>query len=1412
MQQATQLQLLPSGQSSFQPQPTPNFQDKAGTLCSQPQCEQPASRETPLQQPEKGKMVPRHIPRLRAVVESQAFKNVLVDEMDLMLSHAATLIQANWRGYRLRQKLTSQMLAAKAIQEAWRRLYTRHRLRSGKEVGKKVSMDEGDIPYHVPQQVRFQPAEEGKLLPAPPVTVSRETQAPSANISAACAHQLALGQPPGIPQPGMQAPCATGGPNVTFLPQQTVPMRLSCPLSPDAKSHPCLLTRVIRSTSLIHTEGDTMKTKQVITRANKGGALGPPPCGRCAQELHRPLKTQTQGPVEAEVLKAPPQTGQASVMTKTPLQQCPVSTITTTKTPPQMSPATAVTKTPLQSCLASMMNKTLPQPCPAPTVTITKTPPQVDQVAPAVKTPLQSCLAAILNKNSTQPCPVPSIMMTKTPPQPCLAAPMTKTPAQMQPTASMTNTAPQTQPAAMLAKISPQICLLTSMIKPPTQTCPVPVMAKTPPQTCPSATMAKTPLQTCPVATVAKTPSRTLPGASVTKIPPQTRLAAMITKTPAQLRSMATILRSLCQPPSAAGNLKASPPAVVAAGIPNTSSHTCLNRPKAKAVVTGRQTAGMVKVSSHSHLTEGKVKYCPPPHLGAGAPKALARPSLEGEKIKVFSQKQVKTATMSNTSVAKDKSKILSQAQLKKDVVKVQSKVCMPVEMNVVLPQAQLGTRPAKALPQAQTATCSTPASSRGHLFAKLSVALPQANLGTCLSKPPPQAHLPAKLSKTPALAHQGTCPAKMQSRTHLTTGVIKVQSQADLPTRLTKAQSRAPQVPEIAKCPYTAHQATEEGKTQSQPLLAGFKASAQSCQQAGPLGTLSRAKPEDRLTQLPAHSYAQGKAPRGPHQEASQTQSMLVPLLASTGHLTCNVESCGDSRTTWVQPSTTSPAATCQEDLVASQLASLCAELAAVLGSQEDLRDLLAKALSQGEVRAALNQALSKEVLGTMMAKVLPQGMLGTALVKALSWGELGSTLSHALSRGELRAELTKAMQGKLGDMLSKALTEEEWATLNQALCQGELGAILSQSLSQAALRSGLILPKAASKTLESGMMVTPAPVEVTYRGSPSAAWGPTLGCARPQASKGPVDAGVAGGQVWKPTVPSVAVRPMNSAEAPCRAWAPAKCPVPWDAVGRQASVDPRRLGELVASVQTVEKIIVHAVITIQACARGYLVRRTIRVWHQWAVIIQAAWRGHCTRRNLAQLCRAATVIQATWRGYFTRQRRAQQMLLPATWAGVGDRIQSTSNHRCFQSCQPKACTLCQSLSPRLGSLPSAVMLVGSSPRTCHMCGQSLPTRVVQGMGQGRTGRAGIPWGYDTQLTPQSPRQQLLGQIKAAVIIQSAWRGFIVRRRLRQQQVAAKMLQATWRGHYTRASLTTDALLGPAAWDSPQNMQWPGV
>ena len=65
MQEATQLQLSPDGQSFYQPQSVSNIQDRARTLSPQPQHEPLVSRETLLQQHDKDKMVSRHIPDRR---------------------------------------------------------------------------------------------------------------------------------------------------------------------------------------------------------------------------------------------------------------------------------------------------------------------------------------------------------------------------------------------------------------------------------------------------------------------------------------------------------------------------------------------------------------------------------------------------------------------------------------------------------------------------------------------------------------------------------------------------------------------------------------------------------------------------------------------------------------------------------------------------------------------------------------------------------------------------------------------------------------------------------------------------------------------------------------------------------------------------------------------------------------------------------------------------------------------------------------------------------------------------------------------------------------------------------------------------------------------------------------------------
>ncbi|XP_076712991.2 LOW QUALITY PROTEIN: IQ domain-containing protein N [Callospermophilus lateralis] len=2207
----------------------PCLPDKVGRASAQ-QYEARKSKEQLLQQPAQSKTEPRRIPRLRAVVESQAFKNILVDEMDMMLSRAATLIQANWRGYRLRQKLISQMLAAKAIQEAWRRFNTRRLLRSSKVTVKRVSKEEGDIPYHPPQQVRFQPPED-KPLQMQPVMMSKETQFPSSDSLVTCIPQLGLLQHPaaqGMAGPGMQAPHGPGAHGVAFLPHQTIAMRLPSPVSLDPKCQPCLLTKTVRSSCLIrHLEGDTVKTKHVTTRATKAGAPEPPPSGRYGQTVPGTFKAQIQAHVEADIHKTPPQAFPASTPSKTPPKTSPLVSITRTQA--QVSPISTATKTPPQTGPGPIMTvmKTLAQTGPSPTVTRTQA--QMRQTPSLTNAPLQSRLAAT---------------MAKIPPQVCLLASVMRPPCPARPGATTARPPPQTCPVSAVTKPSPQIRLVTA----PT----------------------KNQMPTCQAATVTKTPSQVCPGASIMKPPPQTRLAAMITKTPAQIRSVAAVLRTLCLVPPVVGNLRTPPQtAAGSAGIPSACSTMHLNAQKGKVMVNVRQTAG-VKDSSHSYLAEGKVRGVPQPHLEAGAPKPMARGPLEPEKVRTGLQRQVKKETVSKTNmtmemtqplpwtkVAEDRNKSPPQAQQRIELIKVQSQVYVPVEAAAALPRTQtaapltktlcqarpsprqakvlpqeqlttpltktltqlhpateqakalsqqvhLATCPPTAMPQPHLATCLTKTTSQVHLTSEQTKVLSQGHLSTTLAKTLPQPPLaaspttasplhspakqtkavpqapqspktpsqvypPSRLTKTPSLAHLVTCLTKAQSQVHLSSGAVKIQSQAQLPVGLTKTQSQA-QLVSQTKSFYTARQSTDlNSKTQSQPLLTGSRASAASCQHLGAMSFLSRPKSEDRPAQLQPQGHVQSKTTHGPCPVASEAQGMLVPLMTSTGHPTCNIEPWGDSGTARAQPPVASQAVPCQE-AAASQIASLCAELAAVLGSQEDIRALLAKALSQGEVRAALNQALSKDVLGTTVTKAMPQGMLGMALVKALSWGELGITLSRALSRGELRSELTKVMQGKLAEVLSKALTDEERAALGQALCQGELGAVLSQSLSQAALRTAAILPKASSKAVGSGMTLLPASVEVDCRGNASAAWGSAVGPGRPQPSKGPAAAGMllslsqgatpaglarsmfqknmvpsmgpsqcqvtdglvpmasqvlergvslthgetsmasgmdpsrprvalpgrlgtsqdplsmfhlglrtsqatvplpvpldhqlpamptavpssypyarivpedavmgtasgslasrsadrrltpamvpnavanfmacslsrgsvirgmgqslprgsmvtgmaqsrlldptasgvahslppgtgagrvaphqmaalgtkgkrldlamgplarftapslspgsvargvgpsvplgsvkTGGQsppqgsmligltprpyhgagegpaallqaaqaaqaaglaqvhpqasgaqgttrgqhrvptvlsraspfiqdpriltpgtiedptklkprdlgealaqesgsdresnkskvlevtpwmcqsprdnyvetppgppraeetlpkgqmsllgerapgqasgmapvpfrarhsmtssfstslqpdsvsprgppgtyllttsrarslqlgtavdrampqpltpvvsddfsalqpesmthmrppsqgslasdivlisphlaspvassvyagsaartessgvlqrsgaghvaphgqpyqskavpghsqmapvpsafqkpvsgnltqtslkslrpkkyyrlihgklipellegsmttvvpsnqvqrqetqsplgsrrhspcelwvgrsptvqpsdtafgssvtrlspgvrrvslgyttspsgLWRPlleqdsqesvhlvtrhhkpfptpsvhqgqisrhavgpvaglhkpplvptvlqgpvdaglasAVPSVAVRPMDHAVAPQSMWETARGPVPWDTLGSVAAVSPRQPGELMVSVQTMEKILVRAAVVIQAFARGYLVRSTIRVWHQCATVIQASWRGFRVRRNLARLYRATTIIQAAWRGYCTRRDCAQQMLLPAVWVELGSKVRAApdprsfpgsearlgSDHRCFQSCQPHICSLCQSLSPGLGNPPSVVMLVGSSPRTCHMCGHTLPTRVVHGMGRSISSQGGLLWACSSPRASQGLCRSP-GQNRAAMAIQSAWRGFKTRRQLRQQQSAAKMVQSNWRGHYTRSCLTTDMLLGSGAprdcsrdpsrhsTHSTRSARWPGV
>lgn len=286
------------------------------------------------------------------------------------------------------------MTVAKAIQEAWRRFNTKRILHSSKAAVKRVAPEDGDIPYHPPQHVRFQPLDRCPC-PRRPVMVSKETQFPSSDSLATCApHASALRTTPSSQgAPALRVPGAAG---VAFLPHQTVAIRLPCTVNQDLKVQPCLLTETIRSACLIrHIEGDAVKTRHATAGGGKAGAPEPVPASKCAQahagtEIFKvPPAAPCPTPTAA---KAPARTYGTYATTKAPPKTCSVPTMTEVKLFGHACPAAA--RQSLSVRRAGIMVKTPPQPCSVPVITETLPPIGLE----GTRNPLQSCAVAPVPK------------------------------------------------------------------------------------------------------------------------------------------------------------------------------------------------------------------------------------------------------------------------------------------------------------------------------------------------------------------------------------------------------------------------------------------------------------------------------------------------------------------------------------------------------------------------------------------------------------------------------------------------------------------------------------------------------------------------------------------------------------------------------------------------------------------------------------------------------------------------------------------------------------------------------------------------------------------------------------------------------------------------------------------------------
>ncbi|XP_021053288.1 abnormal spindle-like microcephaly-associated protein [Mus pahari] len=180
-------------------------------------------------------------------------------------------------------------------------------------------------------------------------------------------------------------------------------------------------------------------------------------------------------------------------------------------------------------------------------------------------------------------------------------------------------------------------------------------------------------------------------------------------------------------------------------------------------------------------------------------------------------------------------------------------------------------------------------------------------------------------------------------------------------------------------------------------------------------------------------------------------------------------------------------------------------------------------------------------------------------------------------------------------------------------------------------------------------------------------------------------------------------------------------------------------------------------AIKTLQAGVRGARVRQTVRKMHFAATLIQSHFRRHRQQTYFHRLRKAATIVQQRYRavkeGSAEFQKysrlRCSVILIQAAFRGL-----KTRRH--------------------LKAMHLAATLIQRRFRTLLMRRKFLSLRKTA---------IRIQRQYRARLYAKCSRQQLLLE-KAVIKIQSSYKGWVVRKRVRKMHMAATVIQATFRMH----------------------------
>ncbi|KAM4642165.1 abnormal spindle-like microcephaly-associated protein [Discoglossus pictus] len=209
----------------------------------------------------------------------------------------------------------------------------------------------------------------------------------------------------------------------------------------------------------------------------------------------------------------------------------------------------------------------------------------------------------------------------------------------------------------------------------------------------------------------------------------------------------------------------------------------------------------------------------------------------------------------------------------------------------------------------------------------------------------------------------------------------------------------------------------------------------------------------------------------------------------------------------------------------------------------------------------------------------------------------------------------------------------------------------------------------------------------------------------------------------------------------------------------------------------------ICNKIIRIQATVRGFCVRRRLWKMEQSATKIQATWRSFIQRKQFLQIKASVLIIQQQYHGHLLKKKQREEYLklrsaatrIQATYRGLQARkVLRRERAACMIQRSYRSFRAQREYTQLLRTVRTVQRRIRAKQERARFLEVRMATVCIQ------------RWWRETLLTRHF-RQIFIQKRKAALKIQSVFRGHIVRSEILKKQQAARVIQSSYRGFKQR-------------------------